>query len=234
MNTGGIPGWRSGLAPAFGPGRDPGDPGSNPTSGSWCMEPASPSACSGGGSGEGPAEGAGGRRGRGAHAARPVPTESRARVAANRRAALSWERGGCGERRTETGDVFKPGLRGVRGGCSGDEDNDSDGNTEALVQGVNPPAPIVPRVREGEGGVATGEEEGGARRGFEPRPRRLGGDPSVPRCSRPPSPEQASLSAIFPTAFAHFVSLYHILQFLEIPMKGALKNQFGKYCLKFY
>ena len=41
----GIPGWRSGLAPAFGPGRDPGDPGSNPTSGSQCMEPASPSAC---------------------------------------------------------------------------------------------------------------------------------------------------------------------------------------------
>ena len=41
----GIPGWRRGLAPAFGPGRDPGDPGSNPTSGSWCMEPASPSAC---------------------------------------------------------------------------------------------------------------------------------------------------------------------------------------------
>ncbi|CAD7691588.1 unnamed protein product [Nyctereutes procyonoides] len=40
----GIPGWRSGLAPAFGPGRDPGDPGSNPTSGSQCMEPASPSA----------------------------------------------------------------------------------------------------------------------------------------------------------------------------------------------
>ena len=40
----GIPGWRSGLVPAFGPGRDPGDPGSNPTSGSWCMEPASPSA----------------------------------------------------------------------------------------------------------------------------------------------------------------------------------------------
>ena len=30
----GIPGWRSGLAPAFGPGRDPGDLGSNPTSGS--------------------------------------------------------------------------------------------------------------------------------------------------------------------------------------------------------
>ena len=41
----GIPGWRSGLAPAFGPGRDPGDPGSNPTSGSRCMEPDSPSAC---------------------------------------------------------------------------------------------------------------------------------------------------------------------------------------------
>ena len=40
----GIPGWRSGLAPAFGPGRDLGDPGSNPTSGSQCMEPASPSA----------------------------------------------------------------------------------------------------------------------------------------------------------------------------------------------
>ena len=30
----GIPGWRSGLAPAFGPGRDPGDPGLSPTSGS--------------------------------------------------------------------------------------------------------------------------------------------------------------------------------------------------------
>ena len=40
----GIPGWRSGLVPAFGPGHDPGDPGSNPTSGSLCMEPASPSA----------------------------------------------------------------------------------------------------------------------------------------------------------------------------------------------
>ena len=33
-NLFGIPGWRSGLAPAFGPGRDPGDPGSSPTSGS--------------------------------------------------------------------------------------------------------------------------------------------------------------------------------------------------------
>ena len=44
-STPGIPGWRSGLVPAFGPGRDPGDPGSNPTSGSRCMEPASPSAC---------------------------------------------------------------------------------------------------------------------------------------------------------------------------------------------
>ena len=40
----GIPGWRRGLARAFGPGRDPGDLGSNPTSGSRCMEPASPSA----------------------------------------------------------------------------------------------------------------------------------------------------------------------------------------------
>ena len=39
----GIPGWRRGLAPAFGPGRDPGDPESSPTSGSRCMEPASPS-----------------------------------------------------------------------------------------------------------------------------------------------------------------------------------------------
>ena len=28
-----------------GPGRNPGDLGSNPTSGSRCMEPASPSAC---------------------------------------------------------------------------------------------------------------------------------------------------------------------------------------------
>ena len=41
----GIPGWCSGLVPAFGPGRDPGDPGSNPTSSSRCMEPDSPSAC---------------------------------------------------------------------------------------------------------------------------------------------------------------------------------------------
>ena len=40
-----IPGWRSGVAPAFGPGRHPGDPGLNPMSGSRCMEPASPSAC---------------------------------------------------------------------------------------------------------------------------------------------------------------------------------------------
>ena len=38
----GIPGWRSGLAPAFGGGCEPGDPGSNPTLGSQCMEPASP------------------------------------------------------------------------------------------------------------------------------------------------------------------------------------------------
>ena len=41
---GGIPGWCSGLAPAFGRGREPGDPGSSPTWGSRCMEPASPSA----------------------------------------------------------------------------------------------------------------------------------------------------------------------------------------------
>ena len=40
----GIPGWRSGLAPAFVPGHDPRDPGSNPTLGSRCMEPTSPSA----------------------------------------------------------------------------------------------------------------------------------------------------------------------------------------------
>ena len=40
----GIPGWRSSLAPAFGQGCDPGNSGSSPTSGSRCMEPASPSA----------------------------------------------------------------------------------------------------------------------------------------------------------------------------------------------
>ena len=40
----GIPGWRSGLAPAFGPGHNPGDPESSPARAS-CMEPASPSAC---------------------------------------------------------------------------------------------------------------------------------------------------------------------------------------------
>ena len=36
INVGGvgIPGWLSGLAPAFGPGRDPGVQGSSPTSGS--------------------------------------------------------------------------------------------------------------------------------------------------------------------------------------------------------
>ena len=33
------------MAPAFGPGRDPGDLGSNPPLGSRCMEPASPTAC---------------------------------------------------------------------------------------------------------------------------------------------------------------------------------------------
>ena len=32
----GIPGWLSGLAPAFGPGCDPGVLGSNPTSSSLC------------------------------------------------------------------------------------------------------------------------------------------------------------------------------------------------------
>ena len=42
----GIPGWHSGLVPAFGPERDPEDLGSNPTSGSPCMEPASLSAMS--------------------------------------------------------------------------------------------------------------------------------------------------------------------------------------------
>ena len=35
----GQPQWLSGLAPAFGPGCDPGDPGSSPTSGSntWSL-----------------------------------------------------------------------------------------------------------------------------------------------------------------------------------------------------
>ena len=33
------------VAQWFGPERDPGDLGSNPTSGSWCTDPASPSAC---------------------------------------------------------------------------------------------------------------------------------------------------------------------------------------------
>ena len=46
----GIPGWRSDLEPAFGPGRDPGDPGSNPTSGSlhgacFSLLPVSLSVC---------------------------------------------------------------------------------------------------------------------------------------------------------------------------------------------
>ena len=41
----GIPGWRSSLAPAFGPGRDPGDPGSNPTSGSLPVHGACFSLC---------------------------------------------------------------------------------------------------------------------------------------------------------------------------------------------
>ena len=38
----GIPGWFSGLAPAFGPGCHPGDPGSSRAP---CMESASPSLC---------------------------------------------------------------------------------------------------------------------------------------------------------------------------------------------
>ena len=40
----GTPGWLSGWMSAFGSGCDPGVLGSRPTSGSWCMEPASPSA----------------------------------------------------------------------------------------------------------------------------------------------------------------------------------------------
>lgn len=91
-----------------------------------------------------------------------MPGESRACARANRRPALPWERGGCGERLSEAGDVFKPGFGGVSGGCSGDEHN-SYGSAEALVQELKPPASTVPQVREGEGGVATGEEEGGAR-----------------------------------------------------------------------
>lgn len=145
------------------------------------------------GSEEGRAEGAGARRGRGGYTARSVPAVSRARAAANRRAALSLEQGGCGERRTETGDVFKPGLGGVRGGCSCDEDNDSDGNAEALVQGVNPPVPTVPQVRECEGGVATGEEEGGARfRALSPAPGRR--PPQF--CCAPVSPFQSKVGDV--------------------------------------
>ena len=45
MRKEGQPGWLSSLAPPSAQGVDPGDPGSNPTSGSRCMEPASPSAC---------------------------------------------------------------------------------------------------------------------------------------------------------------------------------------------
>ena len=41
----GIPGGCSGLVPVFGRGHDPGELGSNPTLGSRCMEPASPSDC---------------------------------------------------------------------------------------------------------------------------------------------------------------------------------------------
>lgn len=78
----------------------------------------------------------------------------------------------------ETGDVFEPGLGGVRGGCGGGGgEHDSDGGAEAFVPGVDPPAPAVPGVCAGEGGVATGEEEGGARfRAPAPAP---GRSPSV-------------------------------------------------------
>lgn len=73
----------------------------------------------------GGAAGRGWRKGRGGHAACPVPAESRGRTAANCRATVPCELGGCGERQTETGDVFKLGVGGVSGGCSGNED-DSD------------------------------------------------------------------------------------------------------------
>lgn len=84
----------------------------------------------------------------------------------------------------ETGDVFEPGLGGVRGGG---EDLDSNGGAEALVPGIDPPAPAVPRVRAGEGGVATGEEEGGAR--FQAPAPEPGRSPSVAPAPVP-SPER--------------------------------------------
>ena len=42
--VGGVPGWLRGLAPAFGPGLDPGAPGSSPRRAPG-MEPAAPSSC---------------------------------------------------------------------------------------------------------------------------------------------------------------------------------------------
>lgn len=78
------------------------------------------------------------------------------------------EQGGCGERPTKTGDVFKPGPGGIRGCCSVGGDTGSGGHPEALDQGLNPSAPAEPRVRAGQGGVATRGEEGG--RGFESVP----------------------------------------------------------------
>lgn len=115
------------------------------------------------------------RRGRGTAVTPPVPClqESRVRpghVLAPQPIAENavQEQGGCGERPTKTGDVFKPGPGGVRGCCSGDGDNGSGGHPEVLVQGVNPSAPAEPRVCAGQGGVATRGEEGG--RGFESVP----------------------------------------------------------------
>lgn len=113
-------------------------------------------------------------RGRGTAVTPPVPClqESRARrghVLAPQPIAENavQEQGGCGERPTKTGDVFKPGPGGIRGCCSGG-DTGSGGHPEALDQGLNPSASAEPRVRAGQGGVATRGEEGG--RGFESVP----------------------------------------------------------------
>lgn len=115
------------------------------------------------------------RRGRGTAVTPPVPClqESRVRrghVVAPQPIAENAvrEQGGCGERPTKTGDVFTPGPGRIRGCCSGDRDTGSGGRPEVLVQGVNPSAPVEPRVRAGQGGVATRGEEGG--RGFESVP----------------------------------------------------------------
>ena len=43
ISSRGVPGWLRGLAPAFGPGLDPGAPGSSPRRAPG-MEPAAPSA----------------------------------------------------------------------------------------------------------------------------------------------------------------------------------------------